>query len=94
MPAVKRWNQKIAEGDAYLFITPEYNHSALTTTVFGPGATAGDLSGALRAALDGFDEPAAQAVLDRLVSDLSLTTVLREVVLPFLAELGQRWERL
>ncbi len=58
-----------------------------------PGAGAGELSGALRRALDAFDEPAAQAVLDRLVSDLSLTTVLREVVLPFLAELGQRWER-
>lgn len=27
VPAVKRWNQKIAEGDAYLFVTPEYNHS-------------------------------------------------------------------
>lgn len=26
-PAVKRWNAEIAEGDAYLFITPEYNHS-------------------------------------------------------------------
>src|SRR5271165_6053603 len=59
----------------------------------GPGATASELSGALRTALHAFDEPAAQAVLDRLVSDLSLTAVLREVVLPFLAELGQRWER-
>ena len=56
-------------------------------------ATAGELSGALRRALDTFDEPAAQAVLDRLMSDLSLTTVLREVVLPYLAELGQRWEQ-
>jgi DNA-binding transcriptional MerR regulator len=56
-------------------------------------STTSELSGALRQALDAFDEPAAQAVLDRLVSDLSLTTVLREVVLPFLAELGQRWER-
>jgi NAD(P)H-dependent FMN reductase len=27
VPAVRRWNAKIAEGDAYLFITPEYNHS-------------------------------------------------------------------
>jgi len=27
VPAVRQWNQKIAEGDAYLFITPEYNHS-------------------------------------------------------------------
>ena len=61
--------------------------------VTGPGATASELSGALQRALDAFDEPAAQAVLDRLVSDLSLTTVLRDVVLPFLAELGQRWER-
>jgi NAD(P)H-dependent FMN reductase len=26
-PVVKQWNQKIAEGDAYLFITAEYNHS-------------------------------------------------------------------
>jgi NAD(P)H-dependent FMN reductase len=26
-PIVKHWNLKIAEGDAYLFITPEYNHS-------------------------------------------------------------------
>jgi NAD(P)H-dependent FMN reductase len=26
-PIVKWWNQKIAEADAYLVITPEYNHS-------------------------------------------------------------------
>lgn len=26
-PIVKQWNNKIAEGDAFLFITPEYNHS-------------------------------------------------------------------
>src|SRR5689334_11177979 len=26
-PIVKQWNQKIAEADAYVFITPEYNHS-------------------------------------------------------------------
>jgi len=24
---VKEWNQRVAQGDAYLFITPEYNHS-------------------------------------------------------------------
>jgi MerR family transcriptional regulator, light-induced transcriptional regulator len=27
------------------------------------------------------------------VSDLSLATVLRDVVLPYLTELGERWER-
>jgi NAD(P)H-dependent FMN reductase len=26
-PIVKQWNEKIAEADAYLFITAEYNHS-------------------------------------------------------------------
>jgi NAD(P)H-dependent FMN reductase len=26
-PVVKQWNRKIAEADAYIFITPEYNHS-------------------------------------------------------------------
>jgi NAD(P)H-dependent FMN reductase len=26
-PIVKRWNQKIKEADAYLVVTPEYNHS-------------------------------------------------------------------
>jgi len=55
--------------------------------------TESELSGALRQALDTFDEPAAQAVLDRLLSDLSLTAVLRDVVLPYLTELGERWER-
>jgi MerR family transcriptional regulator, light-induced transcriptional regulator len=54
---------------------------------------AGELPGALRQALDAFDEPAAQAVLDRLMSDLSLPAVLRDVVMPYLAELGERWER-
>jgi MerR family transcriptional regulator, light-induced transcriptional regulator len=53
---------------------------------------AGELPGALRQALDAFDEPAAQAALDRLMSDLSLPAVLRDVVLPYLTELGERWE--
>jgi NAD(P)H-dependent FMN reductase len=26
-PIVRRWNQTIAEGDAFIFVTPEYNHS-------------------------------------------------------------------
>jgi DNA-binding transcriptional MerR regulator len=46
----------------------------------------------LREAFDAFDEPAAQAVLDRLLSDLSLTGALRDVVVPYLTELGERWE--
>jgi MerR family transcriptional regulator, light-induced transcriptional regulator len=49
--------------------------------------------GELRAALDAFDESAAQSALDRLLSGFSVEVVLREVVLTYLRELGDRWER-
>jgi NAD(P)H-dependent FMN reductase len=26
-PLIRRWNDKLADGDCYLFVTPEYNHS-------------------------------------------------------------------
>ena len=59
-----------------------------------PAAAAGSEPFAgLRRALDAFDEPAAQAVLDRLMAELSLPAVLRDIVLPYLADLGQRWQR-
>jgi DNA-binding transcriptional MerR regulator len=47
----------------------------------------------LKAALDRFDEPAAHAALDRLLAAFRLQTVLRDVVVPYLSELGSRWER-
>jgi DNA-binding transcriptional MerR regulator len=47
----------------------------------------------LRAALDAFDESAAQAALDRLLSGFTVEIVLRAVVLAYLRELGERWER-
>ena len=53
------------------------------------GATATQL----RQALDAFDEPGAHAALDRLLSAFALETVLRDAVMPYLQELGQRWLR-
>jgi DNA-binding transcriptional MerR regulator len=47
----------------------------------------------LRSALDRLDEPGSQASLDRLFAMFTLQTVLRDVVLPYLHELGERWER-
>jgi methanogenic corrinoid protein MtbC1 len=44
-------------------------------------------------ALEAFDEPAAQAVLDRLLSAATVEVLLAEVILPYLRELGERWER-
>ena len=51
------------------------------------------LSEELSDALDRLDEPGAQASFDRLLATFTLETVLRDVVLPYLHELGERWER-
>ena len=59
----------------------------------GRPARLGQLSAELRVALDEFDEPAAHAVLDRLFAAFRLQTVIRDAVLPFLRDLGLRWER-
>ena len=47
----------------------------------------------LAAALDAYDEPSAQAVIDRLLATTTLDAFLVEVMLPSLRELGERWER-
>ena len=57
-----------------------------------PVATA-DLHAELRAALDAFDEPRAQAVLDRLLAGATLDSALVDVLLPYFHELGDRWSR-
>jgi MerR family transcriptional regulator, light-induced transcriptional regulator len=44
-------------------------------------------------ALDGFDEARAQAVLDRLLAVTTVDSLLADVVMPYLRELGDRWER-
>lgn len=45
----------------------------------------------LRAALDAFEENAAQEALDDLFAGFTVEAVLRVVLLPYLAELGDRW---
>jgi MerR family transcriptional regulator, light-induced transcriptional regulator len=47
----------------------------------------------LAAALDVFDEPRAQAILDRLLALATVETLLAEVVVPYLQDLGERWKR-
>jgi MerR family transcriptional regulator, light-induced transcriptional regulator len=53
----------------------------------------GALAEPLRRALDRFDEAGAHAALDRLLSTFTLDTVLRDAVLPYLHDLGERWQR-
>jgi DNA-binding transcriptional MerR regulator len=47
----------------------------------------------LASALDAFDERAANAVLDDALASLSLNGLLEGLVLPFLRQVGERWER-
>ena len=53
--------------------------------------TAAALGEQLRHALDGFDDVGAHHVLDRLLGSYPLESVLRDAVLPYLHELGERW---
>ena len=57
--------------------------------MLSPQAARADLA----ATLDRFDEPAAQAILDRVLAAATIDTLLGEVVLPYLRDLGARWER-
>jgi DNA-binding transcriptional MerR regulator len=49
------------------------------------------LADELRDALDRFDEDGANRALDGLISAVSVETVMREVLLPYLRILGERW---
>jgi DNA-binding transcriptional MerR regulator len=44
-------------------------------------------------ALEGFDEPGAQSIVDDLLATATVDLLVTEVVLPYLHELGDRWER-
>jgi DNA-binding transcriptional MerR regulator len=69
--------------------------AALATQTAAP-ATAFDAAGAraeLSRTLEAFDEPGAQAVIDGLLAVATVDTLLSTVVLPYLRELGDRWER-
>ena len=95
---VRRMQARLAEGwsaaeAARAAIAEEQAGNAAAT-----GVEAGSHTGlvefgdALRRALADLDEPAAQALLDRLLTDFTVETVLRDVVVPYLRELGAAWE--
>lgn len=45
----------------------------------------------MQAALERFDETTAEAALEKLFAMFSLTAVIRDVFLPYLREIGERW---
>ncbi len=100
VPAVKRWNEKIAEGDACLFVTPEYNHSipavlknaidsVFTTFAFrgkpaGFVAYSGGVGGGIRAI-----EHLAHVAIEHLAHvaiEAEMVPLRNSVVIPFVAD--------
>jgi MerR family transcriptional regulator, light-induced transcriptional regulator len=58
-----------------------------------PRADLVDVAEGLGRALAEMDEPGAQAVLDRLLTDFTVESVLRDVLMPYLHDLGEQWEQ-
>jgi MerR family transcriptional regulator, light-induced transcriptional regulator len=87
---VRRMQQHLAAGvaAAEAAALAQETPSATLGARYEPDAARRDLSGALEA----FDEPVANALLDRLLSTTTLDSLLSEVVIPYLHELGDRWE--
>lgn len=52
-----------------------------------------ELIGRLRDAMDRFDEEAAHVALDNILTSVSLETAVRDVILPYLHDLGERWSQ-
>ena len=56
-----------------------------------PLPVVGHLAEQLQGALDAFDTGEAHGVLDRLLGAVSVETLLAEVIIPYLRDLGDRW---
>jgi DNA-binding transcriptional MerR regulator len=75
-----------AETTTPVVLAPETTAAAAPTPL---QAAARELAGAL----DRFDEEQAHAVLDRLLAAYRIETILRELLVPYLHDLGERWAR-
>ncbi|MGZ4620334.1 MAG: MerR family transcriptional regulator [Frankiaceae bacterium] len=96
---VRRMQARLADGwsaaEAARAAVAEEQAGNAAATVVDAGSHTGlvEFGDALRRALAELDEPAAQALLDRLLTDFTVETVLRDVVVPCLRELGAAWEK-
>ena len=65
------------------------DEGAATGAAFDPEGARAELG----RRIDEFDEPGAQAVIDELLAVATVDALLSEVVVPFLHDVGDRWER-
>jgi MerR family transcriptional regulator, light-induced transcriptional regulator len=81
--------QGLAAAEAAALAVREAVDDEAARTALRPAAIRDELA----EALDAFDEPRAQAILDRLLALATVETLLSEVIVPYLQELGERWKR-
>ena len=78
-----------AETTTPTVLAPETTPQTTATTPPPLQAAARELA----AALDRFDEEQADVVLDRLLAAYRIETILRDLLIPYLHDLGERWAR-
>jgi MerR family transcriptional regulator, light-induced transcriptional regulator len=78
-----------AEATTPTVLAPETTPQTTATTPPPLQAAARELA----AALDRFDEEQVHAVLDRLLAAYRIETILRDLLVPYLHDLGERWAR-
>jgi DNA-binding transcriptional MerR regulator len=85
---VQAMQQHLAEG-----LAAAEAAALATSTATGDEAPTAGAKDELAAALASFDEGAVHTAFDSLLARLSLDALLREVVIPYLHELGEQWRR-
>jgi MerR family transcriptional regulator, light-induced transcriptional regulator len=86
---VQAMQQHLADG----YAAAEAAVLATRTTRHGDEIATPTAKDELAAALASFDEGSVHAVFDVLLARLSIDALLRDVIVPYLHELGERWER-
>jgi DNA-binding transcriptional MerR regulator len=76
---------------AALASAPEEVGGGQATTPRPLDIDAADAGAALQDALDALDDTGAQAAFDDLLARYGMDSILRDVILPYLHDLGQRW---
>jgi len=85
---IARMQRGLADGLA----AAEAARAALEEPVLG-GGNLSDAAAELRSALEVYDDATAQSALDVLLATFTFETVARDVMVPLLREIGERWER-
>jgi DNA-binding transcriptional MerR regulator len=90
---VRLMREHLAQGIAAAEAAALVSGSSATAAPAGPAFSPEAARGELGVALESFDEARAHVVIDRLLSVATVDVFLTDVVLPYLHELGERWER-